>query len=75
MAWDTPFCTFWGHLSRWHDGAGWVIAGTSSQPFASGGSVASGPAIVGSSVYWGSGYSKSGIGSPSRRLYAFSVAG
>jgi polyvinyl alcohol dehydrogenase (cytochrome) len=36
--------------------------------FASGGSVASGPAIVGGSVY-----SKSGIGSPSRRLYAFSV--
>ncbi len=41
--------------------------------FASGGSVASGPAIVGGSVYWGSGYGKSGIGSPSRRLYAFSV--
>jgi len=42
--------------------------------FASGGSVASGPAIVGGSVYWGSGYGKSGIGSPSRRLYAFSAA-
>jgi polyvinyl alcohol dehydrogenase (cytochrome) len=39
--------------------------------FASGGSVASGPAIVGGSVYWGSGYSKSGIGSASKRLYAF----
>jgi len=41
--------------------------------FASVGSVASGPAIVGGSVYWGSGYTKSGTGSPSRRLYAFSV--
>ena len=43
--------------------------------FASGGSVAAGPAIVGGSVYWGSGYSKSGSGSASRRLYAFDVAG
>jgi polyvinyl alcohol dehydrogenase (cytochrome) len=42
--------------------------------FASGGSVAAGPAIVGGSVYWGSGYSKSGIGSASKRLYAFGVA-
>jgi polyvinyl alcohol dehydrogenase (cytochrome) len=42
--------------------------------FAGVGSVASGPAIVGGSVYWGSGYTKSGTGSPSRRVYAFSVA-
>jgi polyvinyl alcohol dehydrogenase (cytochrome) len=42
--------------------------------FASGGSVAAGPAIVAGSVYWGSGYSKSEIGSPSRRLYAFGVS-
>jgi polyvinyl alcohol dehydrogenase (cytochrome) len=42
--------------------------------FASGGSVAAGPAIVGGSVYWGSGYSKSGSGSASRRLYAFRLA-
>jgi polyvinyl alcohol dehydrogenase (cytochrome) len=42
--------------------------------FASGGSVAAGPAIVGGSVYWGSGYSKSGSGSASKRLYAFHVA-
>jgi polyvinyl alcohol dehydrogenase (cytochrome) len=41
--------------------------------FASGGSVASGPAIVAGSVYWGSGYSKSGIGSASKRLYAFDL--
>jgi polyvinyl alcohol dehydrogenase (cytochrome) len=42
--------------------------------FASGGSVAAGPAIVGGSVYWGSGYSKSGSGSASKRLYAFGLA-
>ena len=42
--------------------------------FASGGSVAAGPAIVGGSVYWGSGYSKSGSGSASKRLYAFDLA-
>jgi polyvinyl alcohol dehydrogenase (cytochrome) len=42
--------------------------------FVSGGSVASGPAIVGGPVYWGSGYSESGIGSPSKRLYASSAA-
>jgi len=41
--------------------------------FASGGSVAAGPAIVGGSVYWGSGYSKSNSGSASRRLYAFDL--
>jgi polyvinyl alcohol dehydrogenase (cytochrome) len=42
--------------------------------FASGGSVAAGPAIVGGSVYWGSGYSKSGSGSASKRVYAFDLA-
>jgi polyvinyl alcohol dehydrogenase (cytochrome) len=42
--------------------------------FASGGSVAAGPAIVGGSLYWGSGYSKSEIGSASERLYAFDLA-
>jgi polyvinyl alcohol dehydrogenase (cytochrome) len=41
--------------------------------FASSGSVAAGPAIVGGSVYWGSGYSKSGSGSASKRLYAFDL--
>jgi polyvinyl alcohol dehydrogenase (cytochrome) len=42
--------------------------------FASGGSVAAGPAIVSGSVYWGSGYSKSNSGSASKRLYAFDLA-
>jgi polyvinyl alcohol dehydrogenase (cytochrome) len=41
--------------------------------FASGGSVAAGPAIVAGSVYWGSGYSKGGSGSAGKRLYAFGV--
>jgi polyvinyl alcohol dehydrogenase (cytochrome) len=41
--------------------------------FASGASVAAGPAIVGGVVYWGCGYSKSGGGPASRRLYAFAL--
>lgn len=43
--------------------------------FASGGSVAAGPAIVAGSVYWGSGYSHFGLGSSSKKLYAFGVPG
>ena len=41
--------------------------------FASGGSVNSGPAIVDGTVYWGSGYSNFGLGSPNNKLYALSV--
>ncbi len=41
-----------------------------------GSSVNSGPAVVRGSVYWGTGYSKSGVeGSGNTRLYAFSVDG
>jgi polyvinyl alcohol dehydrogenase (cytochrome) len=41
-----------------------------------GSSVNSGPAVVNGSVYWGSGYSRSGVeGSGNRRLYAFSIDG
>ena len=43
--------------------------------FASGGSVVSGPAVAGGSVYWGSGYSKFGQGRGNDKLYAFSVDG
>jgi polyvinyl alcohol dehydrogenase (cytochrome) len=44
--------------------------------FAAGSSVNSGPAVVGGSVYWGSGYSRSGVeGSGNHRLYAFSIDG
>ena len=39
-------------------------------------SVNSGPAVVDGSVYWGSGYSRSGVeGSGNHRLYAFSIDG
>ena len=41
-----------------------------------GSSVNSGPAVVNGSVYWGSGYSRSGVeGSGNNRLYAFSIDG
>jgi polyvinyl alcohol dehydrogenase (cytochrome) len=39
-------------------------------------SVNSGPAVVNGSVYWGSGYVRSGVeGSGNHRLYAFSIDG
>jgi len=41
--------------------------------FASGGSVVCGPAIVNGTVYWGSGYSRLGIGTTNNKLYAFTV--
>ena len=44
--------------------------------FGAGSSVNSGPAVVRGSVYWGSGYSRSGVeGSGNHRLYAFSIDG
>jgi polyvinyl alcohol dehydrogenase (cytochrome) len=44
--------------------------------FAAGSSVNSGPAVVDGSVYWGSGYSRSGVeGSGNHQLYAFSIDG
>jgi polyvinyl alcohol dehydrogenase (cytochrome) len=42
--------------------------------FASGGSVNGGPAVVGGTVYWPSGYSKLGLGRGNDKLYAFEVA-
>jgi len=42
--------------------------------FGAGSSVNSGPAVANGSVYWGSGYSRSGVeGSGNNRLYAFTV--
>ena len=41
--------------------------------FASGGSVACGPAIVNGTIYWGSGYSRLQIGTANNKLYAFTV--
>jgi polyvinyl alcohol dehydrogenase (cytochrome) len=37
------------------------------------GSSNAGPAIVGGSVYWGNGYERAGIGTPSRTFYAVSL--
>ena len=42
--------------------------------FASGGSVASGPAIVNGKIYWGSGYTNIGFGTPNNKLYSFHLA-
>ena len=39
--------------------------------FNSGGSVVAGAAVVDGMVYWGSGYSRFGIGVPNNKLYAF----
>jgi polyvinyl alcohol dehydrogenase (cytochrome) len=41
--------------------------------FASGGSCLSGAAISNGSVYWGSGYSNFGFGTPNNKLYAFGL--
>ena len=44
--------------------------------FGAGSSVNSGPAVAKGSVYWGSGYSRSGVeGSGNNRFYAFSIGG
>jgi polyvinyl alcohol dehydrogenase (cytochrome) len=42
--------------------------------FAAGGTVIAGPAIVGNTVYWGSGYSRFGLGTANNKLFAFSLA-
>jgi polyvinyl alcohol dehydrogenase (cytochrome) len=41
--------------------------------FASGGSCNAGAAIADGTVYWGSGYSKLGLGTPNNKFYAFSL--
>ncbi len=41
--------------------------------FASGGSVIDGPAIVGGTIFWGSGYKHITPGTPNNKLFAFSV--
>ena len=42
--------------------------------FASGGSCLSGAAISNGTVYWGSGYSNFGFGTPNNKLYAFGLS-
>ncbi len=41
--------------------------------FESGGSVNSGAAVVNGTVYWGSGYTNIGLGTPGNKLYAFKI--
>jgi polyvinyl alcohol dehydrogenase (cytochrome) len=41
--------------------------------YPSGSSVVAAPAIVGNTVYWGSGYGHFGLGTPNDKLYAFSI--
>jgi polyvinyl alcohol dehydrogenase (cytochrome) len=41
--------------------------------FAAGSSVNAGPAIDGDSLYWGSGYSHFGLGTPNNKVFAFSI--
>jgi polyvinyl alcohol dehydrogenase (cytochrome) len=41
--------------------------------FASGGTVICGPAIVNGTIYWGSGYSRLGLGTTNNKLYAFVI--
>ena len=43
--------------------------------FASGGSCLSGAAIADGTLYWGSGYSNQGFGTPNNKLYAFGLPG
>jgi polyvinyl alcohol dehydrogenase (cytochrome) len=41
--------------------------------YAAGSTVNAGPAIVGNSVYWGSGYARFGLGTGNTKLFAFSI--
>ncbi|MCB0032571.1 MAG: PQQ-binding-like beta-propeller repeat protein [Anaerolineales bacterium] len=47
--------------------------GTILWSFASGGSCLSGAAISNGTIFWGSGYSNLGLGTPNNKLYAFAV--
>jgi polyvinyl alcohol dehydrogenase (cytochrome) len=42
--------------------------------FESGGSINSGAAVVDGNVYWGSGYSNFGLGTPNNKLYSFGIS-
>ncbi|GAB3072328.1 PQQ-binding-like beta-propeller repeat protein [Intrasporangium mesophilum] len=50
-----------------------AASGAELWEFASGGSCLSGAAISNGTVYWGSGYSNFGFGTPNNKLYAFTV--
>ena len=58
-----------GHMYALNGATGAVL-----WDFASGGSCLSGAAISNGMVYWGSGYSNFGFGTPNNKLYAFGLA-
>ncbi|MFC7594977.1 PQQ-binding-like beta-propeller repeat protein [Terrabacter sp. GCM10028922] len=57
-----------GHMYALNAATGQVL-----WSFASGGSCLSGAAISNGTVYWGSGYSNFGFGTPNNKLYAFGI--
>ena len=57
-----------GHMYALNAASGEVL-----WQYPSGGSCLSGAAIADGSLYWGSGYSNFGFGTPNNKLYAFSV--
>jgi polyvinyl alcohol dehydrogenase (cytochrome) len=57
-----------GRMYAFHGATGAVL-----WSFASGGSCLSGAAIVDGTLYWGSGYSNFGFGTPNNKLYAFAL--
>lgn len=57
-----------GHMFALDAATGVVLWG-----FASGGSCNAGAAVVDGTVYWGTGYSYAGLGTPHNRFYAFEV--
>jgi polyvinyl alcohol dehydrogenase (cytochrome) len=50
-----------------------AASGAQKWAFASGGSVAGGPAVANGEVYWGSGYKITGINGSNNKLYAFAL--
>ena len=59
-----------GHMVAMNAATGGIL-----WDFASGGSCLSGGAISKGTVFWGSGYSNFGFGTPNNKLYAFSLGG
>jgi polyvinyl alcohol dehydrogenase (cytochrome) len=59
-----------GHMVAMNAATGSIV-----WDYASGGSCLSGGAISQGTVYWGSGYSNFGFGTPNNKLYAFSLNG
>lgn len=52
-----------------------AATGATLWSFAAGGSVIAGASIADDTVYWGSGYSHFGLGTPDNKFYAFTLGG